>query len=141
MPLAIVAPADPIDPPRAVTPLTVSKSFAVLYRQIGLPSNDANARNVPSRPALNTTPGIALTAALMPGCCAIDSCGGRSAYQRSSPSLSLMATSPPYGPLIPKYACSSSAAPPKSICPRLISEYQTTLPLLSGSSAHTAPDF
>ena len=96
MPCAIAAPPTSIEPPRAVTPFTVSKSRAVSKSQRTWPSVVAKARKWPSIDPPNTAPGIAAAGA--------DSAGLHDALspqpfgrdsQACAPSASLIANSPP----------------------------------------------
>ena len=63
MPFAIAAPPTSIEPPRAFTPLTVSKSRAVSKSHSTCPSLVAKARKWPSTDPPNTAPGIAAAGA------------------------------------------------------------------------------
>ena len=96
MPFAIAAPPTSIEPPRALTPFTVSNSRAVSKSQRTCPSLVAKARKWPSIDPPNTAPGITAAGA--------DSAGlhdgvspqpfGRDSHA-CLPSASRMAKSPP----------------------------------------------
>src|SRR5439155_4925607 len=92
IPFTIVGPIELIAPPLAATLLTVSKSRAVLYSQITLPSAVESARSTPSDPPTNATPGIALTAAAL--FTRVPSLAS-GVYQAFSPVVSFSADMPP----------------------------------------------
>src|SRR5206468_9929817 len=73
------APGPSIEPPWALTPLTVGYSCFVLISQRILPVAEAYARRCPSSPPEKTTPGIAVTAAdcagVQPGTSPQPGCG------------------------------------------------------------------
>jgi hypothetical protein len=95
-PFAIAAPPTSIEPPRAFTPLTVSKSRAVSKSHSTCPSVVAKARKCPSIDPPNTAPGIAAAGAERAG---LHDGLSPQAFGRDShaclPSVSRSANSPP----------------------------------------------
>src|SRR4051812_2847618 len=92
MPPAIVAPAWPMLPPFAATPLILSNSRFVLYVQSIWPSLVERARSFPSDEPVNPTPGSAdIAAGFPPPVAASFAVHGR------DPSDSLIAATPPPG--------------------------------------------
>src|SRR5262249_18120253 len=142
---AITGPAAPMDPPFAATPLTVSKSRAVLYSHNTWPSELERARNTPSQPPEKMTLRAAVSGPSCPACVEDAATGASGVNHFFSPSLRRTDAMPP-GPN-PKYAFSPSAAPPHTIFPPNSFVFDTsavfhnTAPLLSGSCAQTMPLF
>src|SRR5262245_2375664 len=116
MPPAITGPGPFIDPPCALTPLTVWNSRLVSNSQRIAPSRDENARMAPSIDGENTAPGMAVIAAdcapLQPRPGLPQAGGGGGVNQARSPVASVTACRPPGAGLLPsataKYACVSS---------------------------------
>src|SRR5579885_667323 len=139
----MVGPGPPIEPPLPATPLTVSKGFTVSYRQGTCPSEAASACTTPSQPVAKTTPGITESADSRPAARPAAGCSGANHFR--VPSASRLAITPPLDR--PKYAASSSAAPPQTIWPAKLGflsavlTFQTTAPLRSGSWPQTRPLF
>src|SRR5262249_39618600 len=96
IPSTITGPPLLMDPPLALTPLTVGKSRAVLYSHRILPSRVEYARSWPSMVAENTTPGMAVTAAGWAGLQGfLSPPGGGKTFQRVRPVGSSSAANPP----------------------------------------------
>src|SRR4051812_16800498 len=98
MPPATTGPGPSIEPPSALTPLTVVKSRFVSNVQRIVPSALAYARMAPSAEPENTTPGIEVSAAdwaeLQPGPALHTAvCGG--AYHARWPVIRFTACKPP----------------------------------------------
>src|SRR6266853_19230 len=94
VPSTTVGPGAAIEPPFAATPFTVWKSRIVLYSQRGWPSSLENARTTPSQLVENTTPGMAVKAAVSPRGPGVAG-PATGVNHRFSPSVNRTAATPP----------------------------------------------